>query len=82
MSAPLALANEAFAEQAGWKQSQELIDALPYIDSLEPGEKEAVMKLINEEVRCVSFVFAPVSTSRLTSHRCRQKIAKGSLQTT
>lgn len=48
---PLALANEAFAEQKSWRRREELVDALPYIDGLEPGEKEAVMRLIEEEVR-------------------------------
>lgn len=47
---PLALASEAFAEQKGWKRKCDMIDALPYIDGLEPGEKETVMRLIEEEV--------------------------------
>jgi len=48
---PLALANEAFAEQKGWRRDQELIDALPYVDGLQPAEKDAVNALIEEEVR-------------------------------
>lgn len=51
---PLVLANEAFGEQKSWRRNQELIDALPYIDSLEPAEKQAVMAVIEEEVRFVN----------------------------
>jgi hypothetical protein len=53
---PLALANEAFGEQRSWQRNQELIDALPYIDSLEPAEKQAVMAVIEEEVRFYNHV--------------------------
>jgi hypothetical protein len=47
---PLALASEAVAEQTGWRRGEDLIDSLPYIDGLETGEKEAVMRLVEEEV--------------------------------
>ena len=47
---PLALANEAFAEQKSWRRREELVDALPYIDGLEAAEKDAVIRLIEEEV--------------------------------
>jgi len=46
----LALANEAFAEQKGWRKNGELIDALTYIEELGPGEREAVIRRIEEEV--------------------------------
>ncbi|KAH7622113.1 putative Pre-mRNA-splicing factor SPF27-like protein [Nannochloris sp. 'desiccata'] len=48
---PLALASEAFVEQKGWRRKEELVDSLPYIDGLEAGEKEAVMRLVEEEAR-------------------------------
>ena len=47
---PLALANEAFAEQKSWRRREERVDALPYIDGLEAAEKDAVIRLIEEEV--------------------------------
>ena len=47
---PLALASEAFAEQTGWRRREELVDSLPYIDGLEIGEQEPVMRLVEEEV--------------------------------
>jgi hypothetical protein len=46
----LALANSAHGEQTGWRRNQDVIDALPYIDSLTPEEKHAVDALIEEEV--------------------------------
>lgn len=50
-AAPLALAATAYGEQTGWRKGQELIDALPYVDALTPEEKQAVDRLIEEEVR-------------------------------
>ena len=47
---PLAIAATAFGEGAGWRKGQDLIDALPYVDALTPEEKQAVDKLIEEEV--------------------------------
>ena len=41
---PLALANEAFAEQKSWRRREELVDALPYIDGLEAAEKKVLTK--------------------------------------
>ena len=55
---PLALANEAFADQKGWRKGADLIDALPYIDELKPGEKEAVMRIIEEEVVAIFINFS------------------------
>ena len=49
--APLALASAAFTEQKGWRRGQHLVDSLPYVDGLTPAEKQAVDKLIEEEVR-------------------------------
>ncbi|GAB4818855.1 hypothetical protein N2152v2_005901 [Parachlorella kessleri] len=45
----LSIAATAYAQQTGWRRGQELIDALPYVDALSPGEKQAVDKLIEEE---------------------------------
>ena len=67
---PLALANEAFAEQKGWRRREELIDSLPYIDGLEPGEKEAVMRLVEEEV-CYTFP-SPAFILSINKHSCMQ----------
>ena len=53
-TAPLALAHEAFAEQKGWRRNQELVDALPYVDGLQPAEKDAANALIEEEVGTAS----------------------------
>jgi hypothetical protein len=47
----LALAATAYSEQTGWRRGSEVIDALPYVDALTPDEKQAVDKLIEEEVR-------------------------------
>lgn len=46
----LALANEAYSDQGSWRKNSELIDALPYVDSLESAEKVAINALIEEEV--------------------------------
>lgn len=54
---PLALASEAFVEQKGWRRKEELVDSLPYIDGLEAGEKEAVMRLVEEEVSATFLLF-------------------------
>ena len=48
---PLALTDVAHGEQKGWRRGQHLVDALPYVDGLTPAEKQAVDKLIEEEVR-------------------------------
>lgn len=50
MQPPLALTSTAHAEQAGWRKGQDLMDALPYVDALTPEEKQAVDRLIEEEV--------------------------------
>lgn len=49
-SRQLTLAGQSFSEPTSWRRGREVIDALPYIDSLDATEKEAVMKIINEEV--------------------------------
>lgn len=48
---PLALTDVAHSEQKGWRRNQHLVDSLPYVDGLTPAEKQAVDKLIEEEVR-------------------------------
>lgn len=50
MAQPLALTDAAHGEQKGWRRNQHLVDSLPYIDPLSPAEKQAVDKLIEEEV--------------------------------
>lgn len=47
---PIAIASHAHAEQKGWRRNQDLVDALPYIDTLSPEEKQRVDALIEEEV--------------------------------
>lgn len=54
-SRQLTLAGQSFSEPSSWRRGRELIDALPYIDSLDATEKEAVMAIINEEV-CATIV--------------------------
>jgi len=54
---PLALTNESFAAQKGWRRNQELVDALPYIDGLQASEKDAVNALIEKEVRMSTSYF-------------------------
>ena len=51
---PLALTSESHSDQKGWRKNSEPIDALPYVDSLQPLEKDAVNALIEEEVRVCS----------------------------
>ena len=75
---PLALANEAFAEQKGWRRREELVDALPYIDGLEATEKEAVMRLIEEEVRSFHHFLLPTIRKLIHPSLCRPKVAKNS----
>lgn len=48
---PLAIQQQAHAEQKGWRRNQDLIDALPYVDTLSPEEKQRVESLIEDEVR-------------------------------
>lgn len=48
---PLQLTDVAHGEQKGWRRHQELVDSLPYIDSMSQAEKAAVDALIEEEVR-------------------------------
>ena len=48
---PLALTDVAHSELRGWRRHQDLIDALPYVDARAPAEKQAVDRLIEEEVR-------------------------------
>jgi len=67
---PLALAGEAFAEQEGWRRREELVDSLPYIDGLEAGEKEAVMRLVEEEVSATFLLF------RVLIHSTEQLMTK------
>jgi len=75
---PLALPSEAFAEQKGWRKREELVDSLPYFDGLEPGEKEAVMRLVEEEVSATFLLFrslliqSTVQTMNKLSCTCQQ----------
>ena len=52
MTQPLALDSAPAGEAAGWRRNEDLIDALPYVDTLSDVEKAMVDKLIREEVRC------------------------------
>ena len=51
MTQPLALDNAPAGEAAGWRRNEDIIDALPYVDTLSDAEKVIVDKLIREEVR-------------------------------
>lgn len=51
MAHALQLTDVAHGEQKEWRRHQHLVDALPYVDGLTPAEKQAVDKLIEEEVR-------------------------------
>ena len=50
-AAPLALEFTAHGQSAGWRRGEDLIDALPYIDTLPPEAKKQVDALIEEELR-------------------------------
>jgi hypothetical protein len=50
MAQPLALDSVPAGEAAGWRRHEDLIDALPYVDTLSDVEKVMVDKLIREEV--------------------------------
>ena len=51
MAAPLALDLKAHGQSAGWRRNEDLIDALPYFDTLAPEAKKQVDTLIEEELR-------------------------------
>ena len=50
MTQPLALDSAAVGEAAGWRRHEDLIDALPYVDTMSPEEKQKVDRMIQEEV--------------------------------
>ncbi len=50
-AAPLALPAAAQGEETGWRRRQDLVDALPYVDSLTAEEKAAADALIEAEMR-------------------------------
>ena len=54
MTQPLALESAPAERALGWRKNKELIDALPYVDTLSPEEKQKVDRLIQEEVRRLS----------------------------
>ena len=47
----LALEGTAHGQAAGWRKGEDLIDALPYIDALDPALKKTVDELIEEEMK-------------------------------
>ena len=51
MAAPLALDFRAHGQSAGWRKGEDLIDALPYVDSMAPETKKQVEALIEEELK-------------------------------
>lgn len=51
MSETLAIESAPLGEQTGWRSGQDLIDALPYIDTLSVEMKDEVDRLVNEEVK-------------------------------
>ena len=55
MTQPLALDSAPAGQAGGWRQHEDLIDALPYVDTLSDAEKVMVDKLIREEVCPPSF---------------------------
>ena len=50
MVQPLALDVAPAGQAAGWRKHEDLIDALPYVDTLSAVEKASVDTLIREEV--------------------------------
>lgn len=50
MASPMAIDNAAHGEQSGWRAREDLVDALPYIDTLSPEMKDEVDRLVQEEV--------------------------------
>lgn len=48
---PLLLEATAASEATGWRRGQHLIDALPYIDTLNDKQKKEVETLLEQEVR-------------------------------
>lgn len=51
MAQPLALDSAPAGEAAGWRRNEDLIDALPYVDTLSDVEKTMVDRLIREEMK-------------------------------
>ena len=47
----LVLDNAPAGEAASWRRHEDIIDALPYVDTLSDAEKVMVDRLIREEVR-------------------------------
>ena len=52
MPVPLALDAAPAGQAAGWRKHEDIIDALPYVDTLSTEEKARVDELIREEVGC------------------------------
>lgn len=50
MSSPLAIDSAEHGQQSGWRAGEDLVDALPYIDTLSPEMKDEVDRLVQEEV--------------------------------
>ena len=53
MPVPLALDVAPAGQAEGWRRHEDIIDALPYVDTLSAEEKARVDVLIKEEVSCV-----------------------------
>ncbi|GMH35039.1 hypothetical protein BSKO_02907 [Bryopsis sp. KO-2023] len=51
MGEPMAIDSAAYGEQSGWRAGQDLIDALPYIDTLSPEMRDEVDRLVQEEMQ-------------------------------
>lgn len=60
MTQPLALDSAAVGEAAGWRRHEDLIDALPYVDTMSPEEKQKVDRMIQGEV-CAPLSVAPAA---------------------
>ena len=71
MAHALQLTDVVHGEQKGWRRHQHLVDALPYVDGLTPAEKQAVDKLIEEEVRPIG-PWAPQERAR-SAPGCRRR---------
>jgi pre-mRNA-splicing factor SPF27 len=51
MAKVLAIETAAYGQSSGWRKGEDLIDALPYIDTLPPELKQQVDALIEEELK-------------------------------
>ena len=64
---PLLLDQAPYGQASGWRRREDLVDALPYIDTLTPEMKKEVDKLIHEEVQQKMRKQGPQYLNRLDS---------------